>query len=206
MEACPRCFGALRADRTCATHGAVLPWRPANVPGPDELAAVLLDTRVPVWVPWPLPAGWLVTGFASVGDAGSGTRAVAVALSAPGLLRGRADLVLVAEEPGVGLGAHLAGLPGPDPGAGFDSAAPHAKLAVAGPRASCGLAVPLWAVPSGPGRAAFVGEALGDWLWAVLWPAEAGVLLMEATGLLDLREPGLAVDLPYGPLSSRVAR
>ncbi|WP_019634719.1 DUF6758 family protein [Actinomadura atramentaria] len=204
---CPRCPRTLRPpdartpDWTCAAHGTVLPWRPAAEPGPAALAAVLADARVPVWVPWPLPAGWLVTGFAAAGDERTGVRAAAVALSAPGLLGGRADLVLVAEEPGVGAGARLAGLRGPDPGAGFHAAAPHVKLDVAGPRA---CAVPLWAVAAAPDRAAYVGEALGDWLWAVLWPADAGMLLLEATGLLDLRAPGIAVDLPYGPLGPRL--
>ncbi|XRQ12011.1 DUF6758 family protein [Actinomadura welshii] len=206
---CPRCAGLLHApnlwssDWTCGVHGAVLPRQPSKRPGPDGLAAVLRDARVPVWVPWPLPLGWLVTGFTEVGDDRSGARATAVAVSGPGLLSGPADMVLVAEEPGIGLGAHFAGLDGPDPGEVFDSP-PHVKLDVSGPAATCGHSVPMWAVQSEPDRAAFVGEAMGDWLWTVLWPADAGVLLLERQTLLDLREPGMELDLPYGAYSPRL--
>ncbi len=56
----------------------------------------------------------------------------------------------------------------------------------------------------GDDRAAFVGEAKGLWLWAVLWPAAAGLLLLEDLTLLDLREgiPAAAVD--FGSLSPRL--
>ncbi|MFC5185374.1 DUF6758 family protein [Actinomadura harenae] len=200
--ACPRCAGRLRApnawssDWWCQTHGAVLPRQPAKRPNTDGMKAVVRDARVPVWLPWPLPKGWLVTGFATVGDERSGARAVAVALAGPGLLHGPADLLLVAEEPGVGLGAHFAGLPGPDPGLGFDADPPHVKLEAGGP--SAGHGVPMWAVPSGEDRAAYVGEAKGLWLWTVLWPAEAGALMLERPPLLDLREPGIEISVPFG--------
>ncbi|WP_131740530.1 DUF6758 family protein [Actinomadura roseirufa] len=207
---CPRCAGPLRApslwssDWGCGVHGAVLPRQPSKRPGPDGLAAVLLDARVPVWTPWPLPLGWLVTGFATVGDERSGARAVAVAASGPGLLRGPADMVLIAEEPGIGLGAHYAGLDGGDPGEVCEGSPPHVKLDVSGPAATCGHSVPMWAVGARPDRAVYVGEAMGNWLWAVLWPAESGVLMLETRKLLDLREPGMDLDLPYGAHSPRL--
>lgn len=185
-------------------HGAVLPRQPSKRPGPDGLAAVLRDAKVPVWTPWPLPPAWLITGFAAVGDERSGTRATAVALSGPGLLHGPADMVLIAEEPGIGLGAHYAGLAGADPGDGFDRSPPHVKLDVSGPSGACGHSVSLWAVGTGFDRAVYVGEAMGSWLWVVLWPAEAGVLMLESQKLLDLREPGMELDLPYGAHSPRL--
>ncbi|GAA0564051.1 DUF6758 family protein [Actinomadura livida] len=206
---CPRCAGPLHApglwssDWSCGVHGVVLPRQPSKRPGPDGLAAVLRDARVPVWTPWPLPLGWLVTGFATVGDDRSGARATAVALSGPGLLAGPADMVLIAEEPGIGLGAHYAGLDGSDPGEVFD-APPHVKLDVSGPAATCGHSVPMWTVNGQADRAVFVGEAMGHWLWVVLWPADAGVLLLERQTLLDLREPGMELDLPYGAYSPRL--
>lgn len=201
---CPRCAGPVNApnlwssDWICGAHGAVLPKQPSRRPGPDGLAAVLRDARVPVWTPWPLPLGWLVTGFATVGDDRSGARATAVAVSGPGLVSGPADLLLVAEEPGIGLGAHYAGLDGTDPGDVCAGSPPHVKLDVSGPAATCGHSVPMWSVNGRPDRAAFVGEAMGNWLWAVLWPADAGVLLLDGQTLLDLREPGMELDLPYG--------
>ncbi|KAB2341377.1 DUF6758 family protein [Actinomadura rudentiformis] len=209
---CPRCGGPLHApnlwssDWSCGVHGVVLPRQPAKRPGQEGLAAVMRDIRVPVWTPWPLPLGWLVTGFLTVGDERSGVRAAAVALSGPGLLSGPADMLLVAEEPGIGLGAYYAGLRnGPDPGTGFDNGPPHVKLEVSGPTATCGHSVPLWAVSSAESdRAVYVGEALANWLWVVLWPADAGVLMLERPHLLDLREPGMDLDLPFGAYSPRL--
>ena len=63
---------------------------------------------LPLWCPWPLPPGWTLTGVAWAGDDRTGVRATAVACSGPAPLGGGpADLVFVAEEPGVGLGTRL---------------------------------------------------------------------------------------------------
>jgi hypothetical protein len=117
----------------------------------------------PAWLPWPLPFGWLVTGFAGAGDERTGTCASAVALTGPDPLGGAAEMLVVAEEPGVGLGAGLAGLDGVDPGAGFAAAPPAATVSFGK------YDFPLWPVDS-PGRAAFAGEIKGHWMWVVLWP------------------------------------
>ncbi|MBC6463364.1 DUF6758 family protein [Actinomadura sp. HBU206391] len=198
---CPRCSGPLQepsvwsSDWHCAVHGAVLPKQPPKSPSPEGLATVARDAWVPLWLPWPLPMGWLVTGFGAVGDERTGSRACAVALSGPGLLHGPADMLLISEEPGIGFGAACAGLDGLDPGVVSDASAPHAKVEVRG------HPVPLWAVDAAPDRAVYVGEAMGNWLWGVLWPAEAGVLMVEDLALIDLREPGMELDLPYGAFS-----
>jgi hypothetical protein len=139
--------------------------------------------------------GWLVTGFESVGDECSGGRACAVALSGPGPVGGLADMLLIAEEPGLGFGASHAGIDGPDPGVVCDASAPHAKAEVRG------HPVPLWTIDAAPDRAVYVGEAMGNWLWVVLWPADAGLLMLSNLALLDLREPGMELDLPYGAFS-----
>lgn len=197
---CPRCRGPLREPGLlssaweCVTHGEVDPLQPPRRPCRDALDAVRGTARVPMWVPWPLPVGWLVTGFADAGDERSGGRAVAVALSGPSPVGGPADLMLIAEQPGVGLGAGYAGLDGPDPGAGFGDTAPHAKLEINGHPVS------LWAINGDP--AVYVGEALGHWLWAVLWPASAGLFMLEQFALRDLREHDL--DLPFGALCPRL--
>jgi hypothetical protein len=136
-----------------------------------------------------------VTGFAEVGDDRYGACAVAVALSGPSPLGGPADLVIVAEEPGVGLGSSFAGLRGPDPGQGFGVCAPNAKLEIDGHPVS------MWAVGADT-AAAFAGEALANWIWAVLWPDTAGVLMLEQLNLRDLRET--ALDLPYGAFCPRL--
>lgn len=192
---CPRCRGPLvppsawQSAWWCAAHGEVSPLLPARRPCREALEALRPRARVPIWAPWPLPAGWLVTGFADAGDERSGAVAVAVALSGPSPVGGPADLVLVAEEPGVGLGSSYAGLPGPDPGYEVGRSAPHAKVEI------IGHPVAMWSVGA-DAAAAYAGEALANWLWAILWPDSAGVLMLEGLTLCDLREVDL--DLPYG--------
>lgn len=181
----------------CQQHGVICPLRPAYRPSPEGLRALLSDVRVPAWLPWPLPVGWLVTGFAGAGDERSGTRGCVVALSGPNPVGGLGEMLLVSEEMGIGLGAWLAGLPGQDPGEGFAAGQPDALVRFAHHE------FPLWHVEA-PGRAAFAGEILGNWLWVVLWPDTAGVLLVEALSLRDLRDPGQDLDLPFGAASPRL--
>ena len=139
-----------------------------------------------------MPPGWLVTGLAWAGDEQTGVHATAVACSGPSPLHsGPADIVLVAEEPGVGLGNRFAGLAGSDPGAAFVSAVPHAKIKAAGHD------TPMWTVGDTPDRAAFVGEAGGMWLYAVAWPADAGYVLSEHIVLQDITA-WLPAELGYG--------
>src|SRR5260370_14003559 len=146
---CPRCGTSVHEPNAwssawlCDLHGEVHPLGPAHSPSRGGLDGLLRTAGVPVWLPWPLPAGWLVTGFAGAGDERTGSRACAVALSGPNPVGGPADLLLIAEEPGVGLGAGLSGLTGPDPGAGFASGPSHASVRVGGHDA------PLWLVGSG---------------------------------------------------------
>ncbi|HEY2549336.1 MAG TPA: DUF6758 family protein [Streptosporangiaceae bacterium] len=200
---CPRCGGPLHEPSPwssawqCDQHGEVHPLQAVLSPSPAGLTAVLQDARVPVWLPWPLPQAWLVTGFASAGDGRTGGRGCAVALSGPSPGGGPAEMLLISEEPGVGLGARFAGLDGTDPGRGFAKVAPQA-LAQFGNHE-----FPMWHVEA-PGRAVYAGEILGTWLWLVLWPDTAGLLLVEPIPLRDLRDPGQDLDLPYGARSPRL--
>jgi len=201
---CPRCAGGLHApglwssDWVCDKHGAVAPLQPPRQPTSEALRTLAAESRVPVWSPWPLPKGWLVTGLASAGDERTGARATAVACTGPAPLGGVGELILVAEEPGIGLGAHFAGIEGPDPGAVPDTQAPHAKIHAAGHPTA------MWAMPDVEDRAVYVGEALGCWLWAVLWPESAGFLLIDEFVLTDLRDAGHELDMPFGALSPRL--
>jgi hypothetical protein len=196
---CPRCGGPVsEPDPTssawhCRLHGAVFPLRTGYSPDSDGLRGLLLDAAVPVWLPWPLPTGWLVAGFAGAGN----SRACVVALSGPDPVGGLGDMLLISEEPGVGLGARFAGITGPDPGEGFATGSPHAFVSFGNHE------FPLWQVAA-PDLAAFAGEVLGNWLWIVLWPHTAGMLLVEALSLRDLRDPGQDLDLPFGPRSARL--
>jgi hypothetical protein len=201
---CPRCGSpvtapGLRASAwTCPWHGSVAPLQPVPPLTPQAVVAAARASGVPMWAPWPLPPAWLVTGVRLAGDERGPGRAAAVAVSGPAPLGGVADLVLVAEEPGVGLGARLAGLSGPDPGPGFDSGAPSAKVEAAG--RPCAL----WEVAGAADRSAFVGEAAGCWLWAVVWPETAGLVVHDHLEMLDLRDPGHSLDLPFGAPSPRL--
>ncbi|SDQ44783.1 DUF6758 family protein [Thermostaphylospora chromogena] len=202
---CPRCFGPLHAPSVwssawrCGLHGDVLPLQPPRKPSRASLLGLRQAARVPIWLQWPLPAGWLVTGFAEAGDERSGARATVVALSGPSVTHGPADLLIVAEEPGVGLGAGLAGLDGPDPGEGFDKGPSHAKVMIRG------HPTPLWFVDGATDRAAYAGEALGDWLWLIAWPAEVGCLIaLDELTLRDLCDTDQDLDLPYGAFSPRL--
>ncbi|MFI8191071.1 DUF6758 family protein [Streptomyces sp. NPDC085946] len=206
---CPKCGGRVRAPGLfsdawqCDVHGTVHPVQPVIPPSVDALNVVVHRTRVPVWMPWPLPVGWLFTGVACAGDDRSGGRATAVACSGPGPLGGVGELILVAEELGVGLGARYAGMAGPDPGPYLDVDKPAQTKVLA-----AGRPTPLWLVSGTPGdRAVFAGEALGMWLWAVVWPEQSGLLLYDELVLTDLREAGAEIELvPCGALSPRLLR
>ena len=183
---CPRCAGPIRAPGywssawQCERHGEVLPFHLAPGPSPAAIERLVADAKVPVWVPRPLPSGWTVTGVGWAGDARTGARASLIALSGPSPSQGPADLLIVAEEPGIGLGAHFAGLAGPDPGASPDRA-PDVKIETAG------HPTPLWRTAQTEGRCTLVGESKAHWLWTILWP-EAAWRVLDKMDLHDLRD------------------
>ncbi|WP_030274948.1 DUF6758 family protein [Streptomyces sp. NRRL B-24484] len=204
---CPRCAGRVRAPGLfsdtwqCDQHGAVHPMQPVLPPSVEALNVAVARSQVPVWLPWPLPVGWLFTGIAHVGDDLSGARATAVACAGPAPLGGFGELVLVAEELGVGLGARYAGLDGPDPGEGVSLYKPaDAKLMAAG------RPTPMFHVPDAPvDRAVYVGEARGLWLWAIAWPEQSALLMHDELVLTDLRDAGAELGLlPCGALTPRL--
>ncbi len=179
----------MSSDWVCEVHGRVAPYHRSTA---DALSAVTATAIVPVWSPLPLLSAWSMTGLGWCGDERTGACATVLAVSGPSPLGGPADLLLVAEEPGVGLGARLAGIDGTDPGASVDGA-PDAKILAAG------HPTPLWRAASAGDRTAFVGEAGGVWLWAVLWPAAAELILLEHVELHDLRHDAHAsLLLPVG--------
>jgi hypothetical protein len=200
MPSCPRCGGpvlqvqrpgAAPAAWCCSVHGEVCPLLAEPAPSADRLRQLARGAAVPVWLPWPVPTGWLLTGFARARDNNDTTRGCATGLSGPNPVGGPGEMLLISEEPGVGLGARFAGLDGPDPGGDIPAGPPQAVVRFGHHD------FPLWHV-DGPGRAAFVGEAMGAWLWLILWPATAGVLLAEQLELTDLRDPWPDLYLPFG--------
>ncbi|MEV6487762.1 DUF6758 family protein [Actinoplanes sp. NPDC051633] len=208
---CPRCAARVRppdlmhSEWRCDNCGDVPPFRVMRHIGPEIVESVLRQPaptvdRPPLWCPWPLPPGWMVTGVGWAGDERLGVRATALACSGPDPLGGGpADVVLIAEQPGVGLGTRFAGIPGIDPGYLVAEClsdvkghgGPHAKIRAGGHH------IPLWSVKSPEDRSAYVSEAKGMWLYAVAWPASAGYFLAEHVVLHDLSD-GIPPELVYG--------
>lgn len=182
----------------CEQHGSVTPLRLHQRASAEALQATARDAGVPVWCPLPLLPGWTVTGVGSAGAEKGLSVASVTAFSGPSPLGGPADLVLVAEEPGTGVGARFAGLDALDPGE-CAQGVPDAKVQAGGHPTA------LWRCSVAPDRMAFVGEARGVWLYAVLWPPAAELVLLEQVVLHDLRDQAhQAVDLPLGAASPRL--
>ncbi|HSP39484.1 MAG TPA: DUF6758 family protein [Frankiaceae bacterium] len=203
--ACPRCLSSVKppglwsSSWQCERHGDVLPFHTAPVTSEAALLHLAAAAQVPVWVPRPLPVGWVVSGIGWAGDERSGARATAVACSGPSPVGGPGDLILVAEEPGMGLGARLAGATSVDPTCSGGS--PDFKVVAAHHPTA------LWAQSTPPDRAAFAGEAKTVWLEMVFWPPRASLLLLEHLDISDIRDGLYAdVDLVFGAPSPFLAR
>jgi hypothetical protein len=199
---CPRCPTSVVEETgtwRCPDHGAVTPlWRPLTVDYEGFAEHVSRAGGIPTFVPWPLPPAWTVTDFGCVAGPGEPGRACVVTASGPSDLDGVVEVTIVSEEPGVGLGARCAGLPRTDPGGEIGDGPAHAKVRIDGHPIS------LWSVLTSDAdvefdRSVFAGEARGRWLYLVLRPASAALLLEGEWILLDLAELGPAlIDLPFG--------
>lgn len=190
---CPRCAAPvepLGEAAECPAHGLVPPLRRPVAASYDALGAHLLAADgFPTYLPWPMSAGWRLSDFAVVTDPERGPRATMTCSSGVSELDGPVDVLVVAEEPGTGLGARCAGLPGADPGpeVGAGPAAGHLRVG--------SQDVALWTVSTSDADADFdrsvlAGEAFGRWLWLVLRPASAALLLHEGWVLDDVSAHG----------------
>lgn len=199
---CPRCTSPVtEEDGTCVCpdHGAITPlWRPA-VASYEALAEHLRHCGgAPTLVPWPLAPGWTITDFGCVAELGGEAHASLLSCTGVTDQDGVVELTIVSEEPGVGLGARCAGIDHTDPGAEVGEGPPHARVAIDG------ATLPLWSVSTsltdlGFDRSVFAGEAHGRWLWLVLRPASAALLLRDEWVLTDLASLGPElIDVPFG--------
>ncbi len=195
---CPRCGHPVDPDLdgptgwVCGLHGSVAGLHGFADPSVHTLLRHVAEGSDPTWLPWPLPAAWSLAGTGRVVD--HATVATVLALSGPDPIGGPGDMVLVAEEPGVGLGAMYAGLSSPDPGAIVTTRPADARVVVGG------HPTPLWFVDSDDDRQVCVGEASGRWLWIISWPPLAGAaVLLDASTLVDLRD--LVGELEMVPLT-----
>jgi hypothetical protein len=199
---CPRCASSVTREAgvwRCRDHGVIKPlWRP-EVPDYGAFAEhVRRAGTMPTFAPWPLIPGWWVTDFGCVASPGQDGRASFISCSGPSDLDGVVELTVVSEEPGVGLGARCAGVRRTDPGAEIGDGPPHAKVRIDN------RPIPLWTVLTSDtdvsfDRSVFAGEAQGRWLWLVLRPASAALLLKDEWILLNIADLGPALmDLPFG--------
>ena len=152
-------------------------------PGRPERAAAQDSHRGP-------PAGL-------VSERGQG-RATLTCSSGTSALDGPVDVFVVSEESGVGLGARCAGTSHLDPGPELGVGRPPVRVRIGS------QAVPLWAVSTSTSdveldRSVFAGEAGGRWLWIVLRPASAMLLLRDDWILRDVSGIGPPlVEMPFG--------
>lgn len=199
---CPRCREAPRGvagEIECPVHG-----RRPSLLLPDEVAYdgfaehLRAADGLPTYLPWPLSSGWWVSEFAVVTRVARRPVATLTCTSGTSTLDGPVDVFVVTEEPGVGLGARCAGLAGDDPGSDLGDGPPTAKVRIGS------VAVSLWAVSTSGSlpefdRSVFVGEAEGRWLWIVLRPASAMLLLRDEWILRDVSTVGpQLLELSFG--------
>jgi hypothetical protein len=150
----------------------------------------------PTYLPWPMSPGWTVSDFAVVGERDA--LATMTCSSGTSALDGPVDVFVVSEESGVGLGARCAGTSHLDPGPEMGVGRPPVRVRIGS------QAVPLWAVSTASSdaeldRSVFAGEAGGRWLWIVLRPASAMLLLRDDWILRDVSGIGPPlVEMPFG--------
>jgi hypothetical protein len=182
---CPRCGAELicpsayDSDWRCSRHGRTLPLTVFEHLDSATMSHIRDRAEVPLWLPDPMPVGWLLSGLAAVGDSRSRLRATAVACRGPAPLGGEGEWLIVAEEPGIGWGAALARTSVAAPPT-VDS--PAARIAVRG------HPIPLWPVSdSEVDRSVYAGEAAGVWFWLISFPADAGYAVLEDLSVSDVR-------------------
>lgn len=198
---CPRCSSeTTEEDGTivCPLHGAGVPlWRPTSADYTHFAELVGRVAELPTYLPWPMSPGWTISDFGCVA---SPERAFATVTTTVGTsdLDGPVEVTIVSEDPGVGLGARCAGTPYDDPGHQVGVGMPAVKVRAGG------RSVPMWAVDSRDdddllARSVFAGEADGRWLWLIIRPAAAALLLRDEWLLADVTGFGPeALEMPFG--------
>ncbi len=166
-------------------------WRPQEASYENFASHLSAAGRFPTYLPWPLGPGWHVSDFGVVADRGPSGRTAATVSCSSGAseLDGPVDIFVTTEEPGTGLGARVAGTGGRDPGPAVRDETPIASVLIGH------KSVPLWAVSTSGADEEFdrfvvAGEAAGRWLWLVLRPASAVLLLRDEWILRDVSDLG----------------
>jgi hypothetical protein len=191
--------GSPDASWSCPEHGATQAlWRPVEATYEAFASQLVASGSFPTYLPWPMSPGWSVTDFARVSDAPGRTRATLTCTSGASELDGPVDAMLVAEEAGTGLGARCAGTRYDDPGGDIGHRPPTTRIRIGS------LAVNLWDISTSSAdgefdRSVLAGEASGRWLWIVLRPASALLLLRNDWILRDVSHLGpQLLEVPFG--------
>ncbi len=189
VAGCPRCPAPVTESDgawTCADHGPTVPlWRPEEASYDSFARHLNAAGAFPTYLPWPLGPGWHVSDFGVVSESGRHTRATLTCSSGTSDLDGPVDVFVIAEEPGTGLGSRVAGTAGRDPGTAVGEGTPMAKVRIGH------KTVPVWAVSTSGADEEFnrfvvAGEFAGRWLWLVLRPASAVLMLRDDWILRDV--------------------
>lgn len=198
---CPRCAQPVsepEPDWECSAHGPVTPlWRPAEATYDAFLDHLGRAADFPTLLPWPLGPGWRISDFGVVAAPGKSPVATVSCCSGMSDLDGAVDVLVVSEEPGIGLGARVARLDRSDPPEAGEGP-PVAKIRVGQ------ITVPLWTISTsgadgGFDRTVLVGEAEGRWFWLVLYPASAVLLLRDEWILRDAAAAGVTLmEMTFG--------
>lgn len=198
---CPRCGLPLTeaaATWACPEHGPTTPlWRPRESSYAAFVQHLDRAREFPTLLPWPMGPGWQVSDFAVAAEADGAARATVACVSGTSVLDGPVDVVVALEEPGTGVGTRAARLPGVDP-SGVGDGPPLTRVRLGT------TPVPLWAVTTSHSdhefdRFVLVGETTGRWLWLVLRPASAMLLLRDEWILRDASGVGVSlVEMSFG--------
>jgi hypothetical protein len=199
---CPRCRRPVERTATgwaCPEHGATEALqRPHEASYDGFVEALSTAGEFPTYLPWPMSPGWTVSDFAVVGE--DPASATVTCSSGTSALDGAVDVFVVSEESGVGLGSRCAGTIHVDPGPEMGAGPPPVRVRIGS------QSIPLWSVTTSTSdveldRSVFAGEAGGRWLWVVLRPASAMLLLRDDWILRDVSRLGMPlVEMPFGGL------
>ena len=199
---CPHCSAPVSEAPdgwTCVEHGAIDPlWRPGESSYETFTEHLRAAGGFPTYLPWPMSPGWRVTDFAVVGADPDRTRATMTCCSGTSQLDGPVDVIVVTEETGTGFGSRIAGTVHDDPGSDIGEGPPAVKVRIDS------QVVNLWPVSTSAAsvewdRSVVAGEARGRWLWLVLRPASAMLLLRDDWILRDISSAGpQLVEMPFG--------
>lgn len=162
-------------------------------PSVHRLLTRATQARVPSLVPWPMPAGWAISGIGRAVDGVS-----VVACSGPDLLDGLADLFVICEEPGGRYGPGAAGAVHIDGGVTTAGRVADAHLSVDD------RSTPMWRVECDSDRDVLLGEAAGRWLWLVAFPNTTSLIVSDDFRLASLNT--LVGELELIPMTGLTSR